>query len=801
VGASFVVHGHFYQPPRENPWTEEVDREPSAAPFHDWNQRIFKECYRANAYARIVDDRGRVVRIVNNYVHMSFNFGPTLLQWMERHHPITYGRILEADRISLERRGYGNALAQAYNHTILPLDAPRDRRTQIRWGLSDFRKRFHRPADGMWLPEAAINAEVVDTLIEEGVGFVVLSPHQATGFRKLGDPTWTQVERGAIDPTRPYLIRHRIHPERTLSVLFYDGPKSRAVAFERSISTSQRLVDSLMDHAPSQGLVALATDGESYGHHTVFGDRTLAHAFEMEGPRRSLEFTNFAAWLAENEPAHEVCLWSGDNGRGSSWSCAHGVGRWIRDCGCQTGGAPEWNQRWRTPLRAGLDALREKASQVFEDRGSELFEDPWEARDAYVEILGASPVAFERWSRERQKRPWTDEDTVTARTLLEMQRHALLMYTSCAWFFHDISGIETIQILKYARRCIDDLEALGAPSFEPILLEHLAEAESNLPEKGTGADIYRNHVPRARVTAERVVGHLAISSVMDGMPSGGSLGAFAYETTDFQKTSVPPLTLCTARVKLRSESTGRQSHFGFAALHFGGIDFYAVVRPNPHVEAFSARSRKLHDLMDEASLPVLLRETFESLGPREYRLEDLLPGGAEKLAKEVFGSLLDRFFEAYAQLYRDHGRTMEMLQAAGFELPRELRAAAEFTLQHRFEEEIRRQEESRDPRAYRRAIQIAQEVSDRGYQIDRTSSSRVFEAMLNRSVQQALRMADAASVQTVQEIVELIQRLALEVSIEQSQEAVVEAVRRRRVPPEIRGPLGEALFISPEAFS
>lgn len=800
MAASFIIHGHFYQPPRENPWTADVDREISAAPYHDWNERIHLECYRSNAYARIVDDRKRVVRIVNNYAHLSFNFGPTLLHWMERHHPITYGRILEADQVGLQRRGYGNALAQSYNHTILPLDRPQDRKTQIRWGLADFRRRFGRPADGMWLPEAAINAEVVDALIEEGVGFIVLSPYQASAFRPLGDPDWVQIERGSIDPTRSYLIRHRIHADRKLDVVFYDGPKSKAIAFERALHTSQHFVDNLVNHAPNRGLVSVATDGETYGHHSVFGDRTLAHAFEMEGPQRSVEFTNFAAWLADHPPQHEVQLWAGEQGRGSSWSCVHGVGRWIRDCGCKTGGHPDWNQRWRTPLRAALDDLRERASHVFEDTGGDLFVDPWSARDAYVEVMEEGPVAFERWSAHHRRRPWSIDETVQARTLLEMQRNSLLMYTSCGWFFHDISGIETIQILRYAGRCMDLMSELGVAPPERTFMDRLGEAQSNDPEAGTGADIYRRHVPKSRVTPERAVGHLAISSLLDDPIAGGSLGGQTYEANAFRKTSSPPLTLCTGRVRTGSDSTGREARFGFAALHFGGIDFYAAVRPETAEDGFEQRSERLHDILDGASLAVILRETYDSFGPQEYRLEHLLPGGAEILAQKVFGTLLDRFFEAYAQLYRDHGRTLEMLQAAGFELPQELRAAAEFTLQHRFEEEIRRQEESRDPDAYWQAIQIAEEVTRRGYSIDRTTSSRVFETMLLRAVQQALRRHERSSIQAVQELIDLIDRLKLQVRLEGCQEALVEAVRSRGVPAEIRNPLAEALHVSTQAF-
>lgn len=366
--AELIIHGHFYQPPRENPWTGRVDREPSAQPFHDWNERIHAECYRPNASARVVDSFGRVERVLCNYAHISFNFGPTLLSWMEQHDPVTYARIIEADKESARRHGgRGNAITQAYNHAILPLCNERDRRTQIRWGIADFQHRFKRHPEAMWLPETACNDATLGALIDERLRFVILSPYQAARARSLGEAAWFDASDGRIDPGIPYRYFHRDGSGRSIAVFFYDGPISRAIAFEGVLTSSQALVTRL-SHAPGgEGrLVHIATDGESYGHHTRLGERGLAYALTVEAPAHGFAVTNYGSFLERHPPTMEVEVQAGPNGEGTAWSCSHGLGRWSRDCGCQTGGQPGWNQAWRAPLRAALDYVRDEATRHFE---------------------------------------------------------------------------------------------------------------------------------------------------------------------------------------------------------------------------------------------------------------------------------------------------------------------------------------------------------------------------------------------------------------------------------------------------
>jgi alpha-amylase/alpha-mannosidase (GH57 family) len=491
---NLIIHGHFYQPPRENPWTGIVEAEPSAAPFHDWNERIHSECYGPNAFASIVDPATGEKRIVNNYANISFNFGPTLLSWLERNHGETYQRILDADRLSTSRRaGHGNAIAQAYGHAILPLCNERDRSTQIRWGSADFRQRFGRAPEALWLPETACSDQVIGALIDEGLRFLILAPHQAARIRAINSDVWRDVDERSIDTTVAYRYLHRDGSGRSIAIFFYDGPISRAIAFENLLKSSREFVDRFASLSARE-LVNVATDGETYGHHFKFGDICLAHALEVEAPARGFRITNYAEYLDEHPPAYEVEINNGPQGEGTSWSCPHGVSRWIRDCGCHTGGGPGWNQRWRAPLREALDFLRDENAVHFEATRGELFLDPWQARDDSIALVLDPDQLREQFLRDHAGRLLAMGELWRALTYLELQRMLLLMYTSCGWFFNDISGIETIQILKYAGRAIDLMAQLGLPPVRERFLEILAQAKSNRPEMGTGADIYRRFV-------------------------------------------------------------------------------------------------------------------------------------------------------------------------------------------------------------------------------------------------------------------------------------------------------------------
>jgi len=458
---ALVIHGHFYQPPRENPYTGEVETEPSAAPFHDWNERIHVECYAPN---------------VDNYPLINFNFGPTLLSWLAEHHTDTYQKILAADKESVAARGgHGNAIAQAYGHAILPLCNERDRLTQVLWGLADFRFRFGREAEALWLPETAANDEVLSLLIEQGMRYVILAPNQA----KVSE----------VDTSRPYLFRHVDGSGRSLAVFFYNGPLARAIAFEGALSSSRGLVERFVSAARLGDLVNVATDGETYGHHFKFGDLGLAHALRVEAKTAGFWITNYAQYLDRHPAESIVEIDNGPDGEGSSWSCVHGVARWARDCGCHTGGEPGWNQKWRQPLRAALEFLRDDAAAKFESYGRELLRDPWAARNDYMSVL-LDPREHDEFLLRHAVHGLSTPEDVLVWVLLEMQRDTLLMFTSCGWFFSDLAGIETVQVLRYAARVIDLMNELDLDPPRKKFLEILSEARSNRPEKGNGAEIF-----------------------------------------------------------------------------------------------------------------------------------------------------------------------------------------------------------------------------------------------------------------------------------------------------------------------
>ena len=500
--ARFVcVHGHFYQPPREDPWSGAIERQESAWPYHDWNARVAAECYGPNAAARILDGDGRVARVVNNYARISFDFGPTLLSWLERAQPAVYGAVLAADRDSRERfSGHGSAMAQAYNHLILPLANRRDKQTQIVWGLRDFEHRFARPAAGMWLPETAVDFESLDLLAAHGVRFTVLEPHQARRMRPPGGE-WQEVPGGQIDGRRPYAVA--LPSGRRIAVFFYDGPLARAVAFERLLESGDRLADRLAGGAPEDGpdrLLHVATDGETYGHHHRHGEMALAwalHRIESEGSAR---LTNYAEYLAAHPPGDEVEIVER-----SSWSCVHGVDRWREDCGCRIGGRPGWDQAWRAPLRQALDELRDELAPLYEEAAGELLASPWEARDGYVAVLlDPSPAGVDAFLERHARGPTPSGGRrQRALALLELQRHAMLMYTSCGWFFDDLAGLEAVQVLRYAGRAAQLAGDLFGGDFERALLRRLAWARSNDPQAGTGRDLYQARVRPSRVGPRR----------------------------------------------------------------------------------------------------------------------------------------------------------------------------------------------------------------------------------------------------------------------------------------------------------
>jgi Domain of unknown function (DUF3536)/Glycosyl hydrolase family 57 len=753
---TLIVHGHFYQPPRENPWTEEVAREASAAPFHDWNQRIAAECYRPNGFARILDDRGLIVAICNNYKDLSFNIGPTLMSWLESHEGETYRRVVAAGR----DRG---AIAQAFSHLILPLATERDIRTQVRWGMADFHRRFGRPAQGMWLPEAAVNETVLAVLAEEGVGFTILAPGQAARIRPMDEPApparpdpagaghsapgrtgpWADVTDGSIDTRRPYRWCHPDRRDLGLDIVFYHGGLSHTAAFELPGLSSQALIDRVVDAAgPDGGLIVIATDGETFGHHHHWGDRLLAYALAVEAPRRNVEVSDVAGYLSRRRPVWQVEV------QESAWSCSHGVGRWHRDCGCSTGGGAGWNQRWRTPLRAALDGLHDRGNEIFERRAKALFggADVWAIRDAYIGVVLGTDRVDDFVARHLT--PGADRDQhVDALTLLEAQRHAMAMYTSCGWFFNDLAGLETLQVLRYAARVMDLLSELGEEPGEKEFLTELAKAESNAPDEGDGRRIWRTHVEPARVDTGRVVAHLALIALLDGGELPDRLAAHTVEPDDVRLSSRGAVALVSGRVAVRHIRTGRRATHVFGAVRLGSLEVIGAVRPasraDPSGRADPDRDagdlRRLRDAFaGGASLTTLLRLVSDGFGPREFGLADALPDVAERLVANAGAALAERFADACQRLFDDHQATLESLAALGEPLPPVLRLPAELALARRFEAEVTAQHGALDPSAYDGALALIGQAKAAGLRISTPSTLAAGERLLVEAVKRAV---------------------------------------------------------------
>jgi alpha-amylase/alpha-mannosidase (GH57 family) len=740
-----VVHGHFYQPPRENPWTEDVAMEPSAAPFHDWNERITAECYRPNGWARVLDEHGRVTEIVDNYEHLSFDVGPTLLSWLEVHRPEVYERMLEADRAG------GGAIAQGYSHMILPLANDRDVRTQVRWGLADFEHRFGRPARGMWLPETAVNDDVLRVLVEEGVGFTILAPTQAAT---------------SVDGGEPYRWLHPDGSGRSITIVFYDGAISHDLAFGLTGLSSQELIRRVVVAAEDGTPVCVATDGETFGHHHKFADRALAYAFSHEAHAAGVRVLT-ASQLVDEVPAvrdmgvHE-----------SAWSCAHGVRRWTDDCGCHTGGAPGWNQSWRAPLREALDIVRDHGAEAFDRRGREVLHDPWAARDAYVEVILGRRSADEFLAVHS---PF-GADRVVARTLLEAQRHALLMYTSCGWFFNDLAGIETLQVLRYAARAIDLLDEVGEPVDIDRFLDVLGRARSNVEAEGDGRAIWQRHIEPSRVDADRVVAHLALISLLEDRDPPSTLTSFVVEDHQRRVADRGGRGGVAGQVTLVHRRTGRRTDHVYAAIHLGGLEVFGATRasdPERDPAVFSELARAGES---GARVTTLLRLIAEDFGPHEFALDSALPDAAGEIVRSAAAQLADRFGATYDRLYGDNRQLLDALVTAGYPLPPELRAPAELALARRFEAEIAKAVDSDEPDSFETAQAIAREARHRGFHLATPSAAAIMGRTLLTAVERAVEDPESQRIAAALQVLRLTRHLGLTLDIDRSQELVLAAL-------------------------
>jgi alpha-amylase/alpha-mannosidase (GH57 family) len=670
------VHGHFYQPPRENPWLEAIELQDSAYPYHDWNERITEECYAQNAASRVLDESGRIAHIVNNYASISFNIGPTLLAWMERNAPDIHDAIIDADRASAERfDGHGSALAQGYGHIIMPLASPRDRRTQVAWGVADFVHRFGRQPEGMWLPETAVDTDTLEALAEHRIAFTILEPHQAGRVRRLYGGMWTDVSRGGLDTTMPYLVRLPSGAE--IAVFFYDGAVSRAVAFEGLLADgaafAARLRHVPLPDRPGPRLVNIATDGESYGHHHRHGDMALAFVLRRLEQASDVELTNYAAFLAANPPTHEVEIVER-----TSWSCAHGVERWRSDCGCADGGNPDWAQTWRAPLRDALDWLHDELAPRFEERASKLLRDPWAARDAYVEVvLDRGSPNGERFLREHARRPLDEGERIRVWSLLELQRHAMLMYTSCGWFFDDLGRIETVQVLRYAGRAIELAEESLGLDLEEGFLRRLARARSNRPAVGDGREVYETLVRPSIVGPNEVAAHYAVSSLFERPDRLTRVHRFVVSSQHRYERVAGDAHLAVGRIAVRANATTRRWSLEYAVLHLGDHNLDGGVRESGTDEALEQLHDHLAAPFEVADFPEVIRRLDRAFGERRFSIASLFRDERRAVLDRILDGAVGEATTSYRNIYRQRAPLMRYLGDIGAPIPRPFRLAAE----------------------------------------------------------------------------------------------------------------------------
>ena len=683
------VHAHCYQPPRENPWLESVEVQDSAYPYHDWNERVTAECYAPNTAARILDGEGRIESIVNNYARISFNFGPTLLSWMQDRSPEVYTAIqLTATESRESRSGHSSALAQAYNHMILPLANTRDKETQVLWGIRDYEHRFGFSPEGMWLPEAAVDLATLDALAAQGMRFTILSPASARQVRKIGAPKWHDVSSGKIDPSRAYRIQ--LPSGREMSLFFYDGPASRAVAFENVLDKGEdfahRLLGTFSESRDWPQLAHIATDGETYGHHRSHGDMALAYALHYIESQGLARLTNYGEFLEKYPPTHDVEIFEN-----TSWSCIHGIERWKSNCGCNAGVHPEWNQEWRAPLRQAMDWLRDSLAPLFEQQGRAVFHDPWQARNEYISVvLDRSPESVCGFLRRQSGRELSLDETILALKLLEMQRHAMLMYTSCGWFFDELSGIETVQAIQYAGRALQLADSL-VPEQAPLegqFLDRLSAAKSNIPENGDGRQVYERFVKAAMLDLLRVGAHYALSSLFENFGDKTTIYCYTVERKEAQGLSSGRARLATGRANITSDITRESAEISYGVVHLGDHLLTGGVRRFTCDEGFHAAANEITRAFEGGDFTELVHVVDKLFGSGSYTLRLLFRDEQRKIVKQILGSALQEAESAYRQLYENRAPLMRFLSVLHLPAIRNLQAAAEFTLNADLREQI-----------------------------------------------------------------------------------------------------------------
>lgn len=670
------IHGHFYQPPRENAWLEVIEVQDSAHPFHDWNERITAECYAPNAASRILNDKGVIKNIINNYSKISFNFGPTLLSWMEINDRETYQAILEADEESKKNfSGHGSAIAQVYNHMIMPLANRHDKETQIIWGIRDFEHRFNRKPEGIWLAETAVDSETLELLADNKIKFTILAPRQAKAIRKQGASDWTSVTDQTLDTTRPYQVQ--LSGGRSMNVFFYDGDISQAVAFNGLLNDGSKFASKLFEPFSKDGnepqVVHIATDGETYGHHHKHGEMALAYCLDYIERSKQCELTNYAEYLSKFSPSYEAQIHEN-----SSWSCVHGVERWRNNCGCNTGGNTTWHQLWRKPLREALDWLRDELIRIFEREASLIFRDPWTARNDYIQIiLRRHDDTIRKFMKEHCLR---DTDPSKVLRLMEVQRHAMLMYTSCGWFFDEVSGIETTQIMQYACRAIQLVSQISEANLEEEFRKRLELVPSNISAHGNASSVYNKYVVPAKTNLQRVGMHYAVSSIFEEDPD--SFPVFNYTTSNevFVKKEAGEQKLVLGVTKVKSNVTRSEKRFAFAVIYMGKHNIIGNISLDMEDDKFASMQARMVRAFDESRLGDVIGLMQQYFGPEKYTIWQLFQDEKRKVFNQITQQSMSDLEDSLRKIYNRDYPLVTALANNEIPIPNAYRTTFEYIL-------------------------------------------------------------------------------------------------------------------------
>lgn len=770
------IHGHFYQPPRENPWLEEVELQSSAFPYHDWNERITRECYLANSQARILNNQGKITNLINNYSRISFNFGPTLLSWMRRCQPDAYEALIEADKLSQKNfSGHGSAIAQVYNHIIMPLANTKDKITSIYWGIKDFEFRFNRYPEGMWLAETAVDMETLEILADHNIHYTILAPHQAGAFRKLGkggkEEKWEDVTGAKIDPTRPYKV---CFPNgKSIAVFFYDGPISQAVAFERLLENGEKFVNRIMqgfNSSSADQLVHIATDGETYGHHHRHGEMALAYALQHFEDNNLAKITNYGEYLATHPPQYEVQIIED-----TSWSCIHGIERWRSNCGCNSGMHPGWHQQWREPLRQAFDWLREQVDKAYEQEASHYFTDPWRTRNDFIEILvDRSRTGMQNFLTKHALNLEDTADSIKIFKLLEIQRNRLLMYTSCGWFFDEISGIGTVQCLQYAVRVIQLYKEVFNQDVEGEFLSILQKAPSNLSQMQNGKNIFLNYAKKCKVDLNKVAAHYIQSSVFSPYDKKTQIFSYDVDINEFNVAKAGKASLLTGDGTIYSQVTWERERLFFCAFHFGDHNITAGIKQYASDDGIQKISQDANDAFEKGDFMEIIQMIDRVFSPQTYSLSDLFRDQQYEFVSNILSGTMDDVEAIFLQLFNNNIQILNFLNEIDVKVPTVLNQIAEHVKEQRL---LNLLQDS--PVNLKQLEHVTKQISKWQVKIDADLlSSKIEEAFTKWLEEYQVNIYDISKLAFLNKFIVIIQQLPISIDFDEAQVLFIQLERR-----------------------